>query len=200
MNRVLFHVEPLVMHGRPFHYWAWLARAAALSRHLAGSGAWQVRIALNAALATRAVAPHDPARTSDPRNGQGLPREWLAVFHQEELRASYGAPNVAILEGLHHGRWPVAAVAAHAAVLRAPPAPRAPATPVRWGGGVRPERAVPQPGRVPAARARAAAGRRRRHRERASDRRVARRSHRRGDAGVDPEGVSASGVRSAHGR
>ncbi|HTR97907.1 MAG TPA: hypothetical protein VMH61_08400 [Candidatus Acidoferrales bacterium] len=118
MKRVLFHVEPLVMHGKPFHYWAWLGCAAAMGRRLAAGGEWQVRVVLNAALATRAVAPHAPARRTDPRNGHALPREWLAVLHQEELRAPYGVPNVEILRGHQRRTWPEAALARHAALLR----------------------------------------------------------------------------------
>lgn len=115
--RVLFHVEPLVMHGRPFHYWAWLHRTAAMGRLLRSRG-WECRWALNHALAARAVAPFDPDAAMSPANGQGLPRAELAVFAQEEIRAIYGAPNVAILDGLQHRRWPFETIERHAALIR----------------------------------------------------------------------------------
>ena len=113
--RILFHVEPLVMHSRPFHYWAWLERTAIMGRALSERG-WSCRWALNAALATRAVAAPDEA--PPPRHGHGLPREQVVVFEQQEIRGFYEAPNVAILDGLQHGRWPQATLERHAAHLR----------------------------------------------------------------------------------
>lgn len=117
--RVLFHVEPLAMHNRPFHYWAWLARTADMAHALAAAGEdVECRWLLNAALATRAVAPRDRESRGTPAAGHGLPREAIAVLGQEELREAYGVPNVEILSQLHHGRAPGAALAAHARLLR----------------------------------------------------------------------------------
>ncbi len=115
--RVLFHVEPLVMHGRPFHYWAWLDRAAAMARALASRG-HAYRFLLNEALAARAVAPFDAARAGDPARGQGLPPECVVRVRQDDVRRHFDAPNVAILDGLHHGRWPAEKVAACGQTLR----------------------------------------------------------------------------------
>ncbi len=115
--RILVHIEPLVMHGRPFHYWAWLARAAAFARALSGRG-HTFRFLLNQALAEGATAPFDPARARDPDNGQGLAPEWIVPVLQEEVRRHFDAPNVAILDGFHHERWPASQVAAAGATLR----------------------------------------------------------------------------------
>ena len=69
--RVLFHVEPLVMHSRPFHYWAWLDRVASMGRLLRTRG-WECRWAMNYALGSRAVAPFDPDERPHTQRGQGL--------------------------------------------------------------------------------------------------------------------------------
>ncbi len=115
--RILFHIEPLHFHNRPFHYWAWLGRAAAMGRLLAGRG-WDVRWLMNAALAVRATS-HEPARRSQPsRQGHGLPRDKVVVLHQEELRAPFGCSNMQILQELQHGGWPEAAVRAHGERVR----------------------------------------------------------------------------------
>jgi hypothetical protein len=143
--RLLFHIEPLVMHGRPFHYWAWLDRAAQMVRSLEAEAAgWDVRLALNHALGTRALAPRDPALGRHPQQGYGLARERLAVFAQEEIRALYGAPNVAILEGLHRGAWPDTTVAAHARLLRERLGGFEPDVIVSWTPSAHLRRAFPQ--------------------------------------------------------
>ena len=117
--RLLFYIEPLVMHSRPFHYWMWLELAAGMGRALEGAGPdWDVRWAMNHALATRAVGPYRPGERPHPRRTHGLERDRIAVFAQEEIRELYGAPNSAILEGLHHERWPADVVQRHAALLR----------------------------------------------------------------------------------
>lgn len=101
--RVLFYIEPLVMHGRPFHYWAWLAYAADTARALRdASDRIEVRFALNEALATRALAPLDPRNTHAPAKGQALPPHEVIAFSQRELRAPFSLPNIDILAGLFH--------------------------------------------------------------------------------------------------
>lgn len=107
------------MHSRPFHYWAWLDVASVVGRALnEPDGGWDVRWAMNHALATRAVPRRRPDELANPRRTHGLPRERIALFGQEEIRELYGAPNSAILDGLQHGRWPEETVARHAALLR----------------------------------------------------------------------------------
>ncbi len=115
--RILVHIEPLVMHGRPFHYWAWLGRAAALARTIAPRG-HAFRFVLNEALAERALAPFEGSRTGGPQSGQGLPAEWVVRVRQDEVRRHFNAPNLAILDGFHHGRWPAEKVAAAGHALR----------------------------------------------------------------------------------
>lgn len=115
--RVLFHVEPLHFHNRPFHYWAWLERAATLGRQLGGRG-WDVRWVMNAALAVRATAPRPAQPAHQPGEGHGLPRERIAVLHQEEIRGLHGVPNMEILRGLHDGSAPEPARRAHGALVR----------------------------------------------------------------------------------
>lgn len=115
--RILFHVEPLHFHNRPFHYWAWLDRAASLGRNLESQG-WDVRWAMNAALATRAVAPRPAVHEHHPSEGHGLRREHIGVLHQEEIRRLYGVPNMEILRGIHEGTWPPATRLAHGRLLR----------------------------------------------------------------------------------
>jgi hypothetical protein len=110
--RVLFHVEPLVMHSRPFHYWAWLGRAAAMARALERTGRGHgFRFLLNAALAERAVAPAG-GREGGPAAGHGLPAEWVVALRQDEVRRHFNAPNIAILDGFHRGAWPAEKVTA----------------------------------------------------------------------------------------
>jgi hypothetical protein len=111
--RLLFHVEPLIMHNRPFHYWAWLDRAASMARTLAATDhGYEFRFLLNEALAARATAAFEPDRSGDPRRGQGLPASWIVPVRQEQARRHFDAPNVAILEGFQHSRWPSDVVAA----------------------------------------------------------------------------------------
>jgi len=115
--RILFHIEPLHFHNRPFHYWAWLGRAAAMGRRLASRG-WDVRWLMNAALAVRATSG-EPARHGQPASqGHGLPRERLVLLHQEEIRRLYGGSNMAVLDGMQHGRWPEATVRSHGELVR----------------------------------------------------------------------------------
>jgi len=104
--RVLFFIEPLVMHGRPFHYWAWLDYSASIYRAFAAAQMpYEFRFILNEALALRAVAPYDPAPRHPARRGQGLPAETVVALAQEPIREIFDAPNSAILDGLHHGHW-----------------------------------------------------------------------------------------------
>jgi hypothetical protein len=99
--RVLFFVEPLVMHGRPFHYWAWLYIYADMCRTLRSSG-WEARVVVNEALATRALAPlgtgHHYAQL-----GRGLLEREVVVLDQTSIRRIFDRPNIAILECLRDG-------------------------------------------------------------------------------------------------
>jgi hypothetical protein len=115
--RILFHVEPLVMHNRPFHYWAWLGRSATMARTLDGRG-HSFRFLLNEALGARAAAPLRPGREDDPKSGHGIPPEWVVRVRQDEIRRHFNVPNVALLDGLHHGRWPSEKVAALGQAMR----------------------------------------------------------------------------------
>lgn len=100
--RVLFFLEPLVMHSRPLHYWAWLEYSATVQRAFAGAGRsdYQFRFLTNEALAGRATAPQGPARSPSER-GQGLPPELVVSLEQEAVRGLFDAPSSAILEALH---------------------------------------------------------------------------------------------------
>lgn len=113
---VLFFVEPLVMHGRPFHYWAWLGFFADMARAIGAAGG-RVRVVTNDALAGRATAPRDAG--AGARAGHGLAPTDVVVLGQEAIRATFDAPNVAILAGLHRGSFAPAQVEAYAALVRA---------------------------------------------------------------------------------
>ncbi|MDM7915885.1 MAG: hypothetical protein QUU85_11585, partial [Candidatus Eisenbacteria bacterium] len=118
--RLLLYVEPLIMHNRPLHYWAWLDRAAAIGHALrATGGGHEIRLVTNEALAGRAVAPPGPGNEVNRRKHEGLPPEWVVPLSESLLRRHFDAPNVAILEGLHHGRWPAERVQACGQDLRA---------------------------------------------------------------------------------
>ncbi len=117
--RALFHIEPLMMHSKPFHYWAWLGVGVTMGKGLLAAGqGWDVRWAMNHALALRALAPTDQRRMTDPLRGHGLSREQLVVFGQEEIRECYGVPNIAILDGLQHERWSEETLERHARLYR----------------------------------------------------------------------------------
>lgn len=116
--RVLFHVEPLVMHGRPLHYWAWLARCVRMARALEGRG-HACRFLLNEALAERALAPLDASLAGGPQAGHALPAETVVSVRQDDVRSHFDVPNIEILRGFHRGTWPEAVVAACGATLRA---------------------------------------------------------------------------------
>lgn len=117
--RVLFHIEPLIMHNRPFHYWAWLGVGATMGKGLLASGQdWDVRWAMNQALSVRALAPTDHRLGSDPLRGHGLEPRQLIVFGQEEIRERYQTSNVAILDGLQHHRWSEDILQQHAQLFR----------------------------------------------------------------------------------
>jgi hypothetical protein len=112
---VLFFVEPLVMHGRPFHYWAWLGFFADMARAIGAAGG-AARVVVNDALAVRAVAPRDCG--THARRGQGLAPADVVALAQEPIRALFDAPNVAIVVGLHRGTHAPAAVDAYGALVR----------------------------------------------------------------------------------
>lgn len=117
--RALFHIEPLIMHNRPFHYWAWLGVGATMGKGLLASDTgWDVRWAMNQALSVRALAPADQRSSADPQRGHGLTREQLVLFGQEEIREIYGVPNIAILDGMQRGTWPEATLDRHARLFR----------------------------------------------------------------------------------
>ena len=72
--RILFFVEPLVMHNRPFHYWAWLSIYARMMQSLRGRH--ELRVIVNEALAERARGRGDRrtlrgAQTRAPSGGGG---------------------------------------------------------------------------------------------------------------------------------
>lgn len=113
--RVLFFVEPLVMHGRPFHYWAWLGIFAEMRAALRAVG-WEARIIVNEALATRALAPLDSGALHAQR-GHGLPPEEVVILSQTAIRQLFEAPNVAILERMTRGGDEARAVA-YGALIR----------------------------------------------------------------------------------
>lgn len=113
--RVLFFVEPLVMHGRPFHYWAWLGIYADMCRALRAVG-WESRVVVNEALATRALAPLGSG-THHAQRGQGLAPEEVVVLPQTAIRRLFEVPNVAILEAMRSGR-DEASTLAYAALIR----------------------------------------------------------------------------------
>jgi hypothetical protein len=115
--RALFVVQPLVMHNRPFHYWAWLGYCVELAEALRQSG-WAIRIATNEMLAARATAPKDP-RQDLAQRGHGLPAAEVIALGQEPIRRLFQAPNVAIVAALHHRTGSRAQLDGYAAMLRA---------------------------------------------------------------------------------
>lgn len=102
--KVLFFVEPLIMHSRPFHYWAWLGYFADMFRTVVRSGG-EARIIVNEGLALRALAPLGSGQHY-ARKGQGLAPEDLLIFAQTEIRRFFDLPNVEILRALHEGSAP----------------------------------------------------------------------------------------------
>ena len=113
--KALFFVEPLVLHNRPYHYWALLGNSSDMAHALRPVG-WEVRIVCNEALAERAVAP----RGQGPHHsklGQGMPAEEIVVLGQEVIRRCFGTPNLGIIETLHRGD-DRAAIDAYAGLLR----------------------------------------------------------------------------------
>jgi hypothetical protein len=112
--RVLFFLEPLVMHSRPFHYWAWLGIYADMLKPLLAAG-HEVRLITNEALAERAVATFD--RGGATQKGHGIPAELVIALPQMAVRQFFGRPNVDII-GVLHRREDDAAIAAYGACLR----------------------------------------------------------------------------------
>ena len=103
--RALFFLEPLVLHNRPFHYWAWLGHFGEMAGALRPAG-WDVRLVANEALAGRSIA----SRAFAP--------DEVAALGQESIRRLFAAPNGTILEGLHRGTAPRAAIDGYAAIVR----------------------------------------------------------------------------------
>jgi hypothetical protein len=117
--RILFFIEPLLMHNRPFHYWAWLDYSASIYRAFSESDMpYDFRFIMGEGLALRALAPYDPAPRHPPLRGQGLPVSTVVPFAQEPIRAIFDAPNSEILDGLHHGRWTGAQLARYGELVR----------------------------------------------------------------------------------
>jgi hypothetical protein len=111
--RVLFFLEPLVMHSRPFHYWAWLGIYADMLKPLLAAG-HEVRLITNQALAERAVATFDRGPT---QKGYGIPAELVIALPQTAVRQFFERPNVDII-GILHRREDEPAAAAYGAFLR----------------------------------------------------------------------------------
>lgn len=112
--RVLFFLEPLVMHSRPFHYWAWLGIYADMLKPLLAAG-HEVRLITNEALAERAVATFD--RGPVTQKGHGIPPEVVVALPQTAVRQFFDRPNVAIIAALQR-RDDEPAIAAYGAFLR----------------------------------------------------------------------------------
>lgn len=113
--RVLFVVEPLVMHSRPFHYWAWLGYFAKMLRAVEAVGG-EGRLVTNEALAARATAPAsgDAAAVAT----HGLPADRVIGLGQAPIRARFRRPSSDIVCGLHHGTFEPAAVRAYGELVR----------------------------------------------------------------------------------
>ena len=104
--RVLFFIEPLVMHSRPFHYWAWLHFLANIFRTFTKARmGYDFRFVMNEALVLRAVAPYDSAPQNPARRGQGLSQAQVVGLPQKAIREIFDTSNIAILEGLVAGQW-----------------------------------------------------------------------------------------------
>lgn len=101
---VLFFVEPLVMHSRPFHYWAWLDYCSRTYRAFLEQGGlgYDFRFVVNEALAERALAMRDPDEPP-ARRGQDLRERVVVPMKQAPIRALFERPNAAILSALHEG-------------------------------------------------------------------------------------------------
>lgn len=118
--RVLFFIEPLIMHNRPFHYWAWLDYSAKMYRALSASQpSYDFRFLTNDALTLRATAPYEPEPKMLPRRGQGLPANIVLGMQQEVIREIFNASNVAILEGFHREEWPADQINRYGELIRA---------------------------------------------------------------------------------
>jgi hypothetical protein len=111
---ILFFLEPLVMHSRPFHYWAWLGIYADMLKPLLAAG-HEVRLIANQALAERAVATFD--RGGATQKGHGIPAELVIGLPQTAVRQFFERPNVDIIGSLHR-REDGPAILAYGAWLR----------------------------------------------------------------------------------
>ena len=112
--RVLFFLEPLVMHNRPFHYWAWLGIYADMLKPLLAAG-HEVRLITNEALAERATASFD--RGPVTQKGHAIPSDFVIGLPQIAVRRFFDRPNVAILGALHRGE-DTDAIGAYGAFVR----------------------------------------------------------------------------------
>jgi hypothetical protein len=112
---VLFFVEPLVMHNRPFHYWAWLGVYAEMARALEAAG-HTARFVVNEALAARATAPLGSGEHY-ARRGHGLSTAQVTVLPQTPIRALFDRPNLDIL-GCLNARADPERERAYAALVR----------------------------------------------------------------------------------
>lgn len=117
---ILFWIEPLIMHNRPFHYWAWLDFASRMERAFreSGRGDAAFRFAMNEALPLRATAPYERTPRSRPRRGQGIEPGSIVAFAQEEIRGIFDGPSRGILEALHRGACPGATLDRYADLVR----------------------------------------------------------------------------------
>ncbi|HEY3495197.1 MAG TPA: hypothetical protein VGK73_10945 [Polyangiaceae bacterium] len=112
---VLFFVEPLVLHNRPFHYWAWLGIYADMARALEAAGC-ETRVVVNEPLAVRATAPLGSGQHY-AQKGHGLSPSRVVALEQTPIRKLFQRPNVDILKSLHARDEP-AAERAYAELLR----------------------------------------------------------------------------------
>lgn len=117
--RILFYIEPLVMHNRPFHYWAWLGYSAQVFRALRDAGKdYRFRFLVNRALWNRAVSPYVANPPNPSQQGQGLSANLVVMMDQESIREIFNAPNIAILDGLHRRTWSSERVATYGRLIR----------------------------------------------------------------------------------
>ncbi|MFO7181452.1 MAG: hypothetical protein DIU78_022300, partial [Pseudomonadota bacterium] len=115
--RVLFYLEPLVLHGRPFHHWSGFGRFAKICRALSEAGI-DGRFLTNEALALLATAPPDQ-EALPTKKGLGVPAAAVSTLRQTQIAPLFDMPSAAVLEGLQRGTLAQDRVAAYGAMVRA---------------------------------------------------------------------------------
>jgi len=104
--RICLYVEPLLLHSKPHHYWAWLQLGGEMLAALQSQGV-ECRIVTSETLAERGSTLHD------------WPRSLFRALRQRDIKGNSRRSNLTHLSEFHRGTYPEQELARIAQTLKA---------------------------------------------------------------------------------